>query len=59
MPHYVLLMNWTDQGARAYRDSADRADTARGALAERGVTLKDIYWTIGALRPRVRVRGGG
>jgi uncharacterized protein with GYD domain len=47
MPHYVLLMNWTDQGAKTYRDSVDRADAARTALRERGVDLKDIYWTIG------------
>jgi uncharacterized protein with GYD domain len=47
MPHYVLLMNWTEQGAKSFKDSADRAETARGALAERGVTLGDIYWTIG------------
>jgi uncharacterized protein with GYD domain len=47
MPHYVLLMNWTEQGARTFKDSVDRAEAARTALAARGVTLGDIYWTIG------------
>jgi uncharacterized protein with GYD domain len=47
MPHFVLLMNWTEQGARAFKDSVDRSEAARTALAQRGVTLKDIYWTIG------------
>jgi uncharacterized protein with GYD domain len=47
MPHYVLLMNWTDQGVKNFRDSVDRADAARTALAARGIDLKDIYWTIG------------
>jgi uncharacterized protein with GYD domain len=47
MPNYVLLMNWTEQGSRTYKDSVDRADAARTALAARGVNLKDIYWTIG------------
>jgi uncharacterized protein with GYD domain len=47
MAHYILLMNWTEQGVKAYRDSVDRAEAARGALAQRGVNLKDVYWTIG------------
>jgi uncharacterized protein with GYD domain len=47
MPHYVLLMNWTDQGVKAYKDSVDRAEAARGALRERGVSLNHIFWTIG------------
>jgi uncharacterized protein with GYD domain len=48
MPHYVLLMNWTDQGVKGFRDSVDRADAARAALADQGIDLGDIYWTIGA-----------
>lgn len=48
MPHYVLLMNWTDQGLKTYKDSPDRADAARTALKAKGVTLNEIYWTIGA-----------
>jgi len=47
MPNYVLLMNWTDQGVQRFKESLDRADAARTALATRGITLKDIYWTIG------------
>jgi uncharacterized protein with GYD domain len=47
MPNYVLLMNWTEQGAKAFAASVDRADAARTALAARGVNLKDVYWTIG------------
>jgi uncharacterized protein with GYD domain len=47
MPNYVLLMNWTDQGVQRFKESIERADAARTALAARGITLKDIYWTIG------------
>jgi uncharacterized protein with GYD domain len=47
MPHYVTLMNWTDQGVKNFAQSVDRADAARTALAANGVTLKDTYWTIG------------
>jgi uncharacterized protein with GYD domain len=47
MPKYILLMNWTDQGVRNYKDSVDRADAARTALKAKGLDLGDIYWTIG------------
>ena len=47
MPHFVTLMNWTDQGVKTFRDTVDRADNARTTLQAQGVTLKDIYWTIG------------
>lgn len=48
MPSYVVLMNWTDQGAKSAADTVDRYEAARGELAERGVTIRDIYWTTGA-----------
>ena len=48
MPHYVTLMNWTEQGVKNVAQSVDRANAARAALAAQGVTLKEIYWTVGA-----------
>jgi uncharacterized protein with GYD domain len=48
MPHYVCLMNWTEQGVKNVAQSVERADAARTALAAKGVTLKDVYWTAGA-----------
>lgn len=48
MPHYILLMNWTDQGIQRFKESVDRADAARTALGAQGIALKDVYWTIGA-----------
>ena len=48
MPTYVVMMNWTDQGARAAAETVDRYEAATGDLAGRGVTIKDIYWTVGA-----------
>ena len=48
MPHYVTLMNWTEQGVKNVAQSVDRANAARDALATKGVTLKEIYWTVGA-----------
>jgi uncharacterized protein with GYD domain len=48
VPTYVVLMNWTDQGAKAAGDTVNRYKAAKDDLAERGVTIKDIYWTAGA-----------
>ncbi len=48
MPTYVVLMNWTDQGAKSASDTVNRYEAAKDDLAQRGVTIKDIYWTAGA-----------
>ena len=47
MPLFVTLMNWTEQGVKGFKDTVDRADAARETLKAQGVTIKDIYWTIG------------
>jgi uncharacterized protein with GYD domain len=47
MPTYVVLLNWTDQGAKTAGDTVDRYEAAKDDLAQRGVTIKDAYWTIG------------
>jgi uncharacterized protein with GYD domain len=48
MPGYVVLMNWTDQGVKSFRDSVDRADAAEVALSPAGITFTDLRWTVGA-----------
>jgi uncharacterized protein with GYD domain len=47
MSTYVVLMNWTDQGARTASETIDRYEAAKDDLAQRGVTIADIYWTVG------------
>jgi uncharacterized protein with GYD domain len=47
MPHYVTLMNWTDQGVKGFRDTVDRYEAARGAMQAQGIAFKEIYWTVG------------
>jgi uncharacterized protein with GYD domain len=47
MPTYVTLMNWTDQGIRNVRDSVERYDRATELAAKHGVSLKQVYWTVG------------
>ena len=47
MPAYVMLANWTDQGARQVKESPKRLDAAKKALAEMGGEFKAIYMTMG------------
>jgi GYD domain len=46
MPTYIVLMNWTDQGAKTANQTVTRYDAAKDDLAQQGVTIKDIYWTM-------------
>jgi uncharacterized protein with GYD domain len=48
MATYVVLFDWTEQGIKSYKDSPARVDAARDQMAELGVQIKDIYWTLGA-----------
>jgi len=47
VPTYVMLANWTDQGARQVRDSPKRVESAKKALAEMGGEFKSLYMTMG------------
>ena len=47
MPTYISLINWTDQGIKAVKESANRLDSARAA-AEAGGDLKEVYMCMGA-----------
>ncbi|HSI42481.1 MAG TPA: GYD domain-containing protein [Xanthobacteraceae bacterium] len=47
MTTYVMLANWTDQGARTMRDSSKRLDNAKKAIKEMGGEIKSFYLTMG------------
>lgn len=47
MAKYVVLLNWTDQGARTAHDTAARFAQARDAMQAQGVTFDTILWTLG------------
>jgi uncharacterized protein with GYD domain len=47
MPTYILLANFTDQGIRNVKDSLKRAETFKAAAKKAGVTVKEIFWTLG------------
>jgi uncharacterized protein with GYD domain len=47
MATYVVLLNWTEQGIKDFKDSPARADAGKEEMAKLGVKMKDIYWTVG------------
>ena len=48
MAHYIMLINFTDQGVRNVKDTTKRADVFKETAKAAGITVKDIYWTLGA-----------
>jgi uncharacterized protein with GYD domain len=48
MPAYITLANFTDQGARAIKDSPDRFEAFKALAEGSGVTIKSVHWTTGA-----------
>ncbi|CAN7224200.1 GYD domain-containing protein [Rhizobium sp. LjRoot254] len=47
MTTYILLLNWTDQGARNLRESPKRLDAAKKSLEAMGGAIRDFYLTMG------------
>jgi uncharacterized protein with GYD domain len=48
MATYILLVNWTDQGIKAIKDSPKRLDAGRVLAKKFGCEIKDFYLTFGA-----------
>ena len=47
MPTYVVLINWTDQGIRNVKQTAERTDHGGDIAEKHGLKLKQAYWTMG------------
>jgi uncharacterized protein with GYD domain len=47
MAMYVVLTNFTDKGVHDSKDTINRADKFKALAKSAGVTVKDMYWTIG------------
>ncbi len=47
MSTYIMLANWTDQGARNVKDSPRRLDAAKKALEDVGGEFKSFVMTMG------------
>ena len=48
MAHYVVLASYTEQGIKGIKDTSKRAKAFRDMAKASGVTIKEIYWTLGA-----------
>jgi uncharacterized protein with GYD domain len=47
MPAYVTLFNWTEQGIRDIKETANRANAGRAAWEAAGGRFIGIWWTLG------------
>jgi len=47
MRTYVIVANWTDQGAKNSRDTLKRAKTFRALIESRGGNLREHLYTLG------------
>ncbi len=47
MATFIVLGNFTDQGVRSIKESPKRAEAFKAMAKKVGVTVKDIYWTLG------------
>jgi uncharacterized protein with GYD domain len=47
MPTFIVVANFTDKGIHDAKDTIDRADKFKAIAKNAGVTVKDMYWTIG------------
>ena len=49
MAIYIVLSNFTDQGIKACQGyKRKRAEAFRTLAKQNGVTIKDLYWTLGS-----------
>lgn len=48
MATYIALSSFTDQGVRSAKDTTKRFEAVKEMGKKYGVTVKDIYWTIGS-----------
>jgi len=47
MPTYIVLVNWTDQGIRAVKESPRRLDATKKAIEAAGGKMLGFYLTMG------------
>jgi len=47
MPINIVLAKFTDQGMKNIKDSPQRAKAFRDLAKKQGVTVRELYWTLG------------
>lgn len=48
MATFLVLTRFTDQGSRNVKDTVARADAYKQMANKLGITVKGLYWTLGA-----------
>lgn len=48
MASYITLANFTDQGARAIKNSPERFEAFKALAEGAGIAVKSAHWTLGA-----------
>jgi uncharacterized protein with GYD domain len=48
MATFITLVNFTDQGARAIKDSPGRFDAFKTMAKKHGVEVHSVHWTLGS-----------
>jgi uncharacterized protein with GYD domain len=47
MPTFITLIHFTEQGVRNLKDTAKRADAITKAVKKIGVSIREVFWTLG------------
>jgi uncharacterized protein with GYD domain len=47
MATWIILGNFTEQGIRHVKDTLNRAQALRDMAGKLGITVKEVYWTLG------------
>jgi uncharacterized protein with GYD domain len=47
LPHYILLINWTEQGINKIKESSDRYNSFKASVEKTGGKLIGGYYTFG------------
>lgn len=47
MATFIVLAGFTDQGIRNVKETVGRAEAFKEMAKKSGVTVKDMYWTLG------------
>jgi len=47
MATFIMLGHFSDQGIRSVKDTTKRVETVKAAAKKLGITVKDVYWTLG------------
>jgi len=48
MATFIALGSFTEQGIRNVKDTVKRADMVKEAAQKAGITMKEIFWTLGS-----------